>query len=181
MRATTVKIEGLSELDKALSELPKATQRAVLLRVLKQAGEPMRAAAEQKAPRDTGELAESIVLTARMKNKIGNAEFSATLRDGGTRAEAVSAMRDARRAAAGEGRLNFGQVFIGPKAGISKQHAIKAMVQEFGSVKQAPQAYMRPAFDTMKGNVIADIGAKLGAEIKKTAARIAARKAKKGK
>jgi len=178
---TTVKVQGLAELDNALSELPKATQRAVLVRVLKQAGEPMRAMAEQKAPRDTGALADSIVLTARMKNKIGNAEFSATLKAGGSRGEAVAALRDARRAAAGEGRLNFAQVFIGPKSGQSKQAAIKAMVQEFGSIKQAPQPFMRPAFDTLKQQVIDSIAGLLGAEIEKTAARIAARKAKKGK
>lgn len=178
---TTVKIEGLDALDKALAELPKATQRAVLLRVLKQAAQPMRDMAEQKAPRDTGELAESIILTPRIKNKVGNAEYSNVLRSGGSKGDAVSAMRQARQAAAGSGRLNFAQVFIGPKSGRSKQNAIKAMVQEFGSVKQAPQPFMRPAFDTMKDKVVADIGAKLGAEIKKTAARIAARKAKKGK
>lgn len=177
---TTVKVSGLAELDVALSELPKATQRAVLLRVLKQAGEPMRAMAADKAPRDTGELAQSIVLTPKSKNKIGSAEYSAALKAGGSKAEAVSALRDARRAAAGEGRLNFAQVFIGPKSGRSKRGAIKAMVQEFGSIKQAPQAFMRQAFDSLKGQVIDAIAGLLGAEIRKTAARIAARKARKG-
>lgn len=176
---TSIKIEGLAELDRALSELPKATQRSTLMRVLKESGEQMRSEAERLAPRDTGDLAQSIELSTSIANKVGSAEFAAVMKAGGTRAEAVGAMRDARRAAQGSGKLNSAQVYIGPKKASSKRTAIKAMVQEFGSIKQAPQPYMRPAFDATKEAVVRDIGDKLGGAIERAAKRVAARAARK--
>jgi hypothetical protein len=44
------KIEGLEDLDRALTELPKATARNVLLRTLKEQGQPIRDAGEAMAP-----------------------------------------------------------------------------------------------------------------------------------
>jgi HK97 gp10 family phage protein len=46
------RIEGLRELDEALKELPKATARNVLLRTLKNVGEPMAKDAARLAPDD---------------------------------------------------------------------------------------------------------------------------------
>lgn len=62
----TFKIEGLRELDKALGELPKATSRNALKRALMKAAEPIAKDAEDKAPRDTGGLAESIHVGQRL-------------------------------------------------------------------------------------------------------------------
>lgn len=66
-----VKIEGLRELEKALNDLPKATQRNVLRRALKKVAEPIEKDAQQKAPYLTGRLKLSIVtgtqLTRRQK------------------------------------------------------------------------------------------------------------------
>lgn len=56
----TVKIEGLKELDAALGELPKATAKNVLKRVLEDAGEITAQAARAKAPKDEFHLHESI-------------------------------------------------------------------------------------------------------------------------
>lgn len=55
-----VKIEGLAELDFALTELPKSTAKATLRRVLKKAAAPVEAAMVAKAPRLTGALKVSI-------------------------------------------------------------------------------------------------------------------------
>ncbi|MEG3177048.1 HK97-gp10 family putative phage morphogenesis protein [Sphingomonas sp. RB3P16] len=55
-----VKIEGLAELDFALTELPKSTAKATLRRVLKQAAAPIEAAMVAKAPKLTGALKISI-------------------------------------------------------------------------------------------------------------------------
>lgn len=69
----TVRIEGLRELERALAELPKATARNTLQRVLKKAAEPTADAWKAKAPRDAGQYAESIIvgpsskLTGRQK------------------------------------------------------------------------------------------------------------------
>ena len=69
--ATTIKIEGLSDLDDALTELPKATARNVLLRVLKKEAQPIADAGERYAPKLTGKLAisysVSTVLSGRQK------------------------------------------------------------------------------------------------------------------
>ncbi len=66
----TVKFEGLRDLDHALSELPKiATAKAVVRRVLKIAAEPLRAMAEQLAPRLTGRLKLSIVIGTKLTRR----------------------------------------------------------------------------------------------------------------
>lgn len=64
--AVTVRIEGLRELDHALGELPKATARNVLRRVLKKAAEPTLSAMEAHAPRDTGWTAGSIAISSTL-------------------------------------------------------------------------------------------------------------------
>ncbi|NTS64159.1 HK97 gp10 family phage protein [Sphingomonas sp. HHU CXW] len=66
----TVKVEGLRDLDAALSELPKiTTAKAVVRRVLKKAAEPLRALAEQTAPRLTGALKISIVIGTKLTRR----------------------------------------------------------------------------------------------------------------
>lgn len=66
-----VKLTGFKELAAALEQLPKATARNTLRRVLKKAAEPTRADAEAKAPVLTGRLKVSVVtgtqLTRRQK------------------------------------------------------------------------------------------------------------------
>lgn len=176
----TVRIEGLRELDAALGQLTKATARNVLKRVLLKAGQPIADEAARLAPDDpkTGppDLHTSIVVGSKLKNTTGNAEFAETMRNFGTKAEAVQALRDARRAAGGAG--TSAQVYVGP-ASTTKRAAIKAIVQEFGSVKQAPQPYMRPAWEATKGTALEIIKRDLGGEIQKAAARAARRAAKK--
>src|SRR5690606_1525240 len=118
------------------------------------AAEPMRAAAERNAPEDTGALKRSIALSSKIDNRAGKAEYAAVMKGGGSKAQAAAALRDARRAK-GIGE-SFAEVFMGPKIS-GKRNAIKAMVQEFGSKKQAAQPYMRPAFDSEAQNVIGNI------------------------
>jgi HK97 gp10 family phage protein len=66
-------VEGLSELEEALLELPKATARNVLIRTLKDAGQVIADAESSYAPRLTGKLALSpsvgTKLTKRQKSK----------------------------------------------------------------------------------------------------------------
>lgn len=66
MARVVVKIEGLKELDRALGELPKATAKATLRRVLKEAGEPLARSARAKAPVDEHYLYESIDVSTRL-------------------------------------------------------------------------------------------------------------------
>ena len=175
-KAVRVRVDGLKELEAAMAELTKATARNTMRRALTKAAEPIRAAAERNAPEDTGKLKRSIVVTSKIDSKAGKAEYASTLAGGGSKAQAVQALRDARRAK-GIGE-SFAEVFMGP-AKSGKKNSIKALVQEFGSKKQAAQPYMRPAFDSEAENVINGIKGELSTEIDKSVRRARARALKK--
>ena len=66
MIVSSVRIEGFAELDKALGELPKATARNTLTRTLKKGAVPVRDAAQENAPRETGELEQDIIIGTRL-------------------------------------------------------------------------------------------------------------------
>lgn len=68
-RTVTVKVEGLRELDRTLGELPKATAKSTLRRVLKEAGEPIARAARDRAPRHDLHLYESIDVSTRLNRR----------------------------------------------------------------------------------------------------------------
>ncbi|MGE4339152.1 MAG: HK97-gp10 family putative phage morphogenesis protein [Pigmentiphaga sp.] len=177
-------ISGLKELNAALEGLPKSIQRNALRRVLNRAGEPIAQAASANAPRDTGELRDSIAVSARLKNNVGRKEYAEVMRSGGTKDDARAALRGARRAAKGQG--SFAEIHVGPAEpqANKRRNAIKRIVQEFGSSTQPGQPYMRPAWDANKGRALEIIKADLAAEVDKAAKRYAkrlARQALKGK
>jgi HK97 gp10 family phage protein len=171
-----VKVEGFKELDYALGDLPKQLAKNVLVRVLKKAGQPIAAAAASYAPKDTGELSDHIIVSAKIKNVTGNAEFSAAMKGGLGVDAARSAMRDARRAAKNGG--SFAVMYVGPAQAKTKKNAIKRIVQEFGSSKMPAHPYMRPAWDARKNEALDIIKRELGPEIERTATRLAKKKAK---
>lgn len=127
MPKTTVRVEGLRELDAALSEITKQTTRkSVARRALKDGGEPIRALAQQLAPDDPAtsapfDLTQSIEMSSRQKS--GRA----------TRYRKESPTEVA--------------VHIGP----TKDGYPQAIMQEFGTVHHAAQPYMRPAWDSEGG------------------------------
>jgi HK97 gp10 family phage protein len=55
-------IEGAAEARKALAGLPRKVQNKVLRQAVRQALKPVLAAAKANVPRDTGELAQSLVI-----------------------------------------------------------------------------------------------------------------------
>jgi HK97 gp10 family phage protein len=173
---TTISVSGLRELDENLGQLSKATARNVLRRVLMKAGQPIADTASRLAPDDpaTGapDLHTSIIVSTKLKNEIGRAEYSQTLREGGSKAEAVAAMREARRDAGGEG--SFAEVYVGPSADIFYAH-----LQELGTAHHGPQPFLRPAFEQEKGTALAIIKTELGGEIDKAVKRMQRRAAKK--
>lgn len=173
----TVSVSGLKEIDDALGGLPKATAKAILLRVLKKAGQPIADAAKGFARERTGELRKSIQVSTKQSNNVGKAEFAEAMRSGAGKEAAVAALRGARRAAGGEG--SFAQVFVGPTKAKNKRDGIKRYVNEYGSVNMPAQPYMRPAWDGHKDQALRIISTDIGAEIIATAARSAKRKAAK--
>lgn len=172
----TIRTSGFSALEQALVLLPQRTAKTVLERTLLKAGQPIADHAQGLAPVDTGELAESMTVSTRLGNNVGKSEFHAVLKAGGTRSQAVSAMRGARRAARGEG--SFAVAFVGPTKARTKRSAIKRIVQEFGSVKQAPQPYLRPAWDAKSDEALAVCRSEMANEIIKAAKRLAKNKRK---
>lgn len=170
----TVSTSGFQALDKALAELPKATARNVLHRTLRKAGQPIADEARRLAPVDSGLLVEQIAVSTRLKNKVGNAEFSGALRAGLGKAAAVSALRQARREAKGQG--SFAEAYIGPARG--KGLIFYAHLVEFGTVKMAPQPFMRPAWDAKQREALDIIRRELGNEIIMAARRLGRSKKK---
>ena len=167
----TVSVSGLSELDKALGELPKATARNVLKRTLEKAAAPIVEQAKSLAPVapiNGGTLRDSITTSTRVKNKVGASEYSAAMRAGLGRDAARAALLAARKANKGQG--SFAELYVGPRRG---NGVIRyAHIVEFGSIYDAPRPYMRPAWDAEKGKALDIIKAELGNEIIKAAKRI---------
>lgn len=79
-----------------------------------------------------------------------------------------------RREIAREDRNDFAVIYIGSRRGSA------AHLQEFGTVSQAAQPYMRPAWDSNKAKVLENIKRDLGDEIEKSAARLARKAARLG-
>lgn len=69
MGRQTFHIEGLKEIGKDLAELPKAVGRNVLVKVLTEQGEPIRAEGERLAPRLTGRLANSYTISQKLSRR----------------------------------------------------------------------------------------------------------------
>jgi len=69
MARTTVKIDGLRELDAALSEFKSVAARRIGRRVLKEAGEPIARSARQKAPKLEWHLHESIDVGTKLTRR----------------------------------------------------------------------------------------------------------------
>lgn len=154
MARGSVRIDGLKELDEALSQLPKATGKNVLRRTGVRALAPVIADAKKLVPVHLGDLRDSLRVTTKLSKRQQRAN-----------AKAVA-----------EGKASV-QLYAGAAA------LPHAHLQEFGTQNHAPQPFMRPAWDANKERVLELIKSELGDEITKAAARLsrkAARLAAKG-
>lgn len=183
-----MKLSGFADLDKALAELPRATAKNVLIRTLRKAGEPIAQAARDKVPIgpsrrrrvgkkkpgekrgegtfkwvEGGRLKASISVSTKTRNKVGKSEFAAAMRAGLGKAAAVSALRDARRAA---GPASFAEMYVGATS-LPHAHMV-----EFGTSRTAARPFMRPAWDSERHNALNIIKRELGAEIIMAAKRL---------
>lgn len=154
--AQSFRIEGLSDLLQALTELPKATGKNVLKRALIKAAGPMQSQAESMAPVETGGLKASIVIGTKLSRR----QAAAHRREvGSTPAITVGGFRSAPQTAV--------YVFVGPAG------SPKSIVQEFGGAHQAPHSYMRPAWDANKNSALDSISGDLEQEIENARKRLA--------
>jgi HK97 gp10 family phage protein len=77
--SVTIKIEGLSELKAAFEQLPKATGKSVMRKVLMTRAKPIAAAAKALVPVESGELRDSIIASTRLsKHQKREAEETAS-------------------------------------------------------------------------------------------------------
>lgn len=154
MTRETFRLSGFKELEGALSdELPKATARNVMRRTATKAMERIRVKMGQLAPRDEGDLSESMkTQPVTAKRARGSVRFE--------RSSGVQVMTGP----APEGQLNRSN----------------AGWQEEGTVEMAPNAYARPAADSEGEAVVREVRDVLAEEINRAKARIA-RKAAKGR
>lgn len=170
MANETLRVDGLKELEDALGELSKATGKNVLRRALLAAARPIEAQAKELAPVKFGYLKRSIG-TSKVSFSSGNAgkrAFAEAMARGASRSEAGAAAREANVGAAEN--VTSALVLVGP--GRRRQ----AGMQEFGTVKNRPHPYLRPAWDANRISAVEIIATELKVEIDKAAAR-AARKA----
>ena len=150
----TFRLEGFKELDEALGKLPKATAKNVLKRTLNKAADPIDDDASASAPKDTGRLERSVITGTRLTRSQRGSRGSYQL-DGSFRAAAK----------------NYVEVHVGTAMS-------RGMFQEFGTFKDNPQPFMRPAWEANKAKALEIIKAELGAEIEKAAKRYAKKLAK---
>lgn len=146
-----VEFRGGKELEAALSELKKATQKNVARRALRKAAEPIRDRWAELVPVDQGDLKRSI--------QIGNAIKS--FNKAGNRGQTVSQ-------------------FVGIDESQDRRLHIYGPISEFGSESHPAQPAGRPAFEQTRDIALARLGDDLKSEIDKAAAR-AAKKAARGK
>lgn len=144
------KFAGFKELDAALGQLSRATERNVIRRVMKSAVEPMRDTAQAMAPIDRGDLRAAIVIGTQ-----GNKEVKRQLRD--------------RRGAV---TLLLGISTADPA------NLKTAALMEFGTVHVRAAPFMSPAFYRHIRDVQQSIARDLGKEVEKAAARAAKKRAR---
>lgn len=147
----SVKLEGFRELDKALSELPKATGRNVLKKAAHEGAAVFQKEAEHLAPDDPVTSGRDLHSTITVENVRAKPKFSR----GKFRGQAK----------------NWWGVTISPTRYWGR-------FQEFGTFKMSPQPFMTPAFDGKVREVIIVIGDSLKTHIAKATARLAKKRAK---
>jgi hypothetical protein len=146
---TTVKIEGLRELDASLGELPRATGKNVLRRVGRKNLQPFADDMQARAPELDGHL----------KRKIG-----------------VGTKLTRRQASLHRKIFKDDRASVELFAGAGGDPA--AVQQEFGNNQHPPQPFGRPAYDAWKGTAVHKIAADLWTEIDKAAKRLARKTAR---
>lgn len=152
-------VEGFRELDKVLGELPQAFRRSVVLSALRKAARPMIKDARARALRGSNPRKRG----SKKQRDSGEAE---TIGHGADSIR-VKAMRATSK--------NEATVAIGPSA----KHWYMSFV-EFGTSRQSPRPFLRPAFQVHRQRMIQTFGIELGKSIERKAATLA-RQAAAGK
>lgn len=152
MTGLTIQVQGLDDLVNALKELPKrATERNVVQRALKKAAQPTRDLASALAPYDPEDPAPHLRDVIEVGTKTASHQANPF---------------------SGPGDVT---VYVGPTRTAGHQHDIE---EEFGTFKDKPQPYLRPAWEATKDRALNDLGFFMWAEIDGALIRVAAKAAR---
>lgn len=159
----SVSFKGGKELEQALAALGDSRAiRSAARAALREAAKPMQVMAQSLAPRDVGNLVESIKI-ATGKGDRGN---------DGDQVFVVLGIDANVQPARIKGKLRGKGTYRDPGvAGVS-------VIKEFGSEREAPEPFMRPAWDAHSAQTPDRIGKALGPAIETQARRLARRAAK---
>jgi HK97 gp10 family phage protein len=158
-------VEGLSDLEAALKDLPKATAKNCIRRSLVAAAQPIVDEATQliRVRRIQPSIAVSkIKFTA---GNVGKQAFAEAMARGATREEAGQAAHAANAATDDDPNITSGVAQVGPT-----RAAFYGF--EFGTIHQAPKPFMRPAWDNHKLEALELIKTELKNQIEKARIRI---------
>lgn len=131
-KTTSFELKGFKELYRAIDHLPEVVKKTELQPLLVESLEPMAEYARVMAPDDP--------LTGPPWNLPTSIEVSTRQRSGRARADRSLGKYDAR-------------AFMGP----TKFGYPQAMMQEFGTINNVAQPYMRPAWDSEKTTALSII------------------------
>ncbi len=156
------RIEGLSELKAALQDLPKATEKNVMRRVLKARAQPIADDAKALCP---------VYVGPAKKLKIGNRRVEIAPGELKRSIKVGSKLSRHQRKDAKETK-SYVEIYVGP-APLPYAHMV-----EFGSKHNKPHPFMRLAWDKNKTAILNGIKDDLATEIRKAAERIARKTAR---
>lgn len=136
----TIKLEGIGAVDQALKDLErefgdKMAQSKVLVPAVREAMQPVLAAAKQNAPKDTGDLARSLIVEARRPTKRDRRSKYITQTDTVIAAVTTASGKKLK------------------KMGIKSD--ARAIAQEFGTAHNPAKPYLRPALEANAQSTVA--------------------------
>lgn len=168
-----MKVEGLREIEAALKDLTRATARNVAKRTLAKAAEPLMLRAREKAPRgETGNLIRGIISSPLVQGaNAGAGAWGRAMRAGLGKEAAVMAARNMNRGQ----KVDTVFHYVGMHVNVGQ-----GLLQEFGTVKFPAQPFLRPAYLQTQTDMLNIIKTELAAEVAKSLARAARRRAKAG-
>jgi HK97 gp10 family phage protein len=139
----TIKLEGIGDVDKALKALEdefgdKLARSKVLIPAVREALKPVLLQAKINTPKDTGDLARSLIVEARRPNNKDRKSKYVTQTD--TVIAAVTTAPSKKLA----------------KMGIKSD--ARAIAQEFGTSRHPAKPYLRPALESMAQSTVNKLG-----------------------
>lgn len=145
----SVRISGLEEIVALLKELPRATEARVVNTALRLGGGVLRSAIRSRAPVGPREREALRYYISRRSGKKAARRYG-------------KLKENIRVTKVGQGRyaVHVGKAFWG-------------MFLEFGTRRMAARPFMRPAFDSSKGEVLARVGREMGIGVEREAVRLA--------